>query len=55
MYVCIFGFMFKGFMFKGRHGSGNKSNVESGQNKSKTCSYITTLKVVRTRVKRVRI
>ena len=26
--------------FKGRHGSGNKSNFESGQNKSKACSYI---------------
>ena len=31
------------------------NNFESGQNKSKTYSYITTMKVVRTRVKRVRI
>ena len=25
---------------KGRHGSGNKGNIGSGQNKSKVCSYI---------------
>ena len=41
----------------GRHGSGNKVNFESGQNKIKACSYIlkATLKVVRTRLKRVLI
>ena len=27
-------------ILKGRHGSGNKGNFESGQNKIKTCSYI---------------
>ena len=25
---------------KGKHGSGNKDNFESGQNKTKACSYI---------------
>ena len=25
--------------FKGKHSSGNKDNCESGQNKSKACSY----------------
>ena len=29
---------------KGRHGSGNKGNFESGQNKSKVCSYILKLR-----------
>ena len=26
--------------FKGRHGSANRGNFESGQNRSKACSYI---------------
>ena len=46
---------------KGRHGSENKGNFESGQSKSKVCSYIlkhrnkATLTVVRARVKWVLI
>ena len=31
MFVCL--------LFKGGHGSGNKGNFESGQTKSKVCSY----------------
>ena len=27
-------------LFKGRHGSGNKSSFDSGDSKSKVCSYI---------------